>query len=292
MLSDEQINKLKALISMVDEPDETIYKVLRKQIINYKKDAYRELENAWVNTNDIFVANRLEELISEVNFIDVEEKIKSWLEKKDNDIITAMLSINQLEYPDANENELRKHIELIKKDTWLEINDNLTALEKIKVINHVFYVVHKFYSPKLVNKTVSSFFLSNLIITKTGNPTSLGLVYLAVVQSIKLPIFGIDFPEHLILTYLDDSFFSKNIKEYTRSDIMFYINPFNKGSVFTYNEIELYLKQMKLKNSDAFYLPAGNKTLIKRYLNELKTAYSENNQTKKSKQIIRLLKYF
>ena len=42
--------------------------------------------------------------------------------------------INKFQYPDIKEDEVIEKIDQIKKDIWLEINENLTALEKVKII--------------------------------------------------------------------------------------------------------------------------------------------------------------
>ena len=43
------------------------------------------------------------------------------------------------------EKKLTNHIKQIVQDVWLELNDNLTALEKVKVLNRIIFDVHGFY---------------------------------------------------------------------------------------------------------------------------------------------------
>jgi hypothetical protein len=55
---------------------------------------------------------------------------------------------------------------------------------------------------------------------------------------------------------------------------LFYLNPFNKGAVFTKNEIELYIKQMKLNLEPAYFMPCSNIVIIRRLINGLVETYS------------------
>ncbi len=292
MLSEDQEKTLRALISMIDEPDEKIYDTLKKQVLSYNIDAFPILENAWMTANDILVSSRLEELMEEVNFSYVYENLKSWVLNDGNDLLKPMLLINRLEDPDVDINLIEKNIQTLVKDAWLELNDNLTALEKINVLNHIFYVVHKYTSPKVSDDAVLPFFLSYLLENKTGNPSSMGILYIMVAQFLNIPVFGVNLPGHLIVAYVNDKFFLKEIHEYSSADIGFYINPFNKGAVFTRNEIDLYIKQLKIDVKETYYLPASNKQIIHRYLKELHKSYKNHKKTTKQHFLKQLLELF
>ena len=38
---------------------------------------------------------------------------------------------------------INEQIETIRKDVWIEINSNLTALEKVKILNYILFDLHK-----------------------------------------------------------------------------------------------------------------------------------------------------
>jgi regulator of sirC expression with transglutaminase-like and TPR domain len=172
------------------------------------------------------------------------------------------------------------------------MNENLTALEKIKVLNHIFFSVHKFNAESEGNDSVQHFFLSDLMDRKEGNATSMAMLYLSIAQYLKLPVFGVNLPGHLILAFTDDRHALKDHDSYARDDVLFYINPFNGGAVFTENEIDLYINQVKLESKENYYLPATNRTVVNRYLKELAKAYKREENAGKSERIDRLLELF
>lgn len=292
MLTKSRLNSLKALISMVDEPDEKVYFSLKNQVLSYEEDALPTIEEAWMAATDILVASRLEELIGEINFRILYNRLSSWIAGGSKDLIKAMFLINRLEHSSFKENIYQNKIEHLYKDAWLEMNDNLTALEKTKVLNHIFFTVHKYKGNYENTSDVQDFLISHLLETKEGNPTSIGILYLSIAQYLKLPVFGVNLPGHLILSYLDDRYFLKQNDTYNRDDILFYINPFNNGAVFTESEIDLYIKQMKLTKEEHYFLPTSNKQIIIRYLRELQISYSRENNEQQNNKINKLLELF
>lgn len=277
---------------MVDEPDDKVYLSLKNQVLSFEEDALPTIEEAWMAATDLLVASRLEELIEEINFRMVYNRLSTWIEEGSKDLIKAMFLINRLANSSFNESLYQANIEHLFKDAWLEMNDNLTALEKTKVLNHIFFSVHKYKSNSDSHNNVQDFFISHLLETKEGNPTSMGILYLSIAQYLKLPVFGVNLPGHLILTFLDDRHFLKKDINYVREDVLFYINPFNSGAVFTESEIDLYIKQVKLNSKEHYFLPTSNQQIIKRYLRELQKAYSRDNNELQSNYINKLLELF
>jgi regulator of sirC expression with transglutaminase-like and TPR domain len=292
MIKESGLKALHALISMMDEPDETVYSSLKDQVLIYHEEVLPILEEAWMAATDLLVVERIEELIEEVNFRFVYNGLANWKEAGANDLQTAMLLINKLGVSDFQESEYKKSIAQLYKDSWLEMNENLTALEKIKVLNHIFFSVHKFNSELEGDDAIQNFFLSELLETKEGNSTSLGMLYLSIAQNLKLPVFGVNLPGHLILAYTDDRHVLKDHDSYVRDDVLFYINPFNGGAVFTENEIELYVNQVKLESKENYFLPATNMTVVNRYLKELAKVYKREENTDKFERVNRLLELF
>ena len=45
---------------------------------------------------------------------------------------------------DIDEELIHKTINQLKQDTWLELNENLTALEQVNVLNRIFFEIHDY----------------------------------------------------------------------------------------------------------------------------------------------------
>jgi len=283
-------NELDALISLIDEPDREMYLTIREKISGYGKEAIPRLEEAWLHSENPESAERLEHIIDEIRFNDLYHELKSWADFQNNDLLKAFLLISKFRFPDLDEDKYISEFERLKQDVWLEINDNLTALEKIKVINHVLFEIHQFkgQSPKQ-KSSLNTYFLNELLDSKTGNALTLGMLYMTIAQQLRIPIFGIDLPDHFILAYMDDSMPAKEIEDFMEDEVLFYLNALNKGAVFTQNEIELYLKQMKLEINEAYFRPCSNKSIIRRLITEIADTYILENMPEKADTLNLLL---
>ena len=176
-----------------------------------------------------------------------------------------------------NDGVLTKQIEQMKMDIWLELNENLTALENVKVMNHIFFSIHHFEGNKFNPGDPQHSYLNILLETHKGNPLSIGILYLILAQKLKLPLAGVNLPRHFILAYLTES----AIPFSTAEDVLFYINPFNEGAVFTRREIELFIRQLKIKPKISFFTPSTNLEIMQRLLQNLKFAYQRSGEPDK-----------
>jgi regulator of sirC expression with transglutaminase-like and TPR domain len=287
-MEEKQDNKeLQALVRLLDEPDEVIFKTIHDRIFAHGKEAVPVLENVWESSFDPVIQRRIEDLIHQIQLDGLKHELMSWSQFQHHDLLQGALLVTRFQYPDLDENALMKKIGQITQDIWLELNQNLTGLEKVKVINHILFDIHKF-SGNIANiLSVDNYYLNNLMDTKKGSPLSLGIIYIAIAQSLKIPVFGVDLPRHFVLAYTDEIML--DLRDAPEGDVMFYINPFNKGAVFTRNEIDQFVKQLKLEKKDSYFIPCDNKTIIRRMINELINIHDQAGNPAKRDEMQELL---
>jgi len=280
--------EISALIALLDDPDKNVFEAIRKKLSQLGSEIIPQLEQAWETSLDNLFQTRIENIIHEIHFTDIKEKLKAWDKKGNHDLLEGAYIISKLQYPDINYNQIIESIEKIKKDIWLEINNNLTALEKIKIVNHIIFDVHKFSRSKSYQYSAQSFFLNQLLDTKKGSPIILAILFAGICQQLEIPIYGVALPKNFILCYQDKN---KNIFENeTSENVLFYINPFNKGVVFGKKEIDLFIKQQKLENKEVYFQPCSNKDTLMHLINEVIAFYENNGDKTKAKEYHLLLK--
>jgi len=287
MMDPTEHKELDALISMLDEPDTSVFGQIRGKIFSYGSDAIPLLEDAWENAFDALIQQRIENIIHDIQLDDLYSELHSWSRFGYADLLKGFLLLSKFQYPDLDEDKMIKDIGRISQDVWLELNQDLTALEKVKVINHILFDIHKFKGNKANIQSPDNYYLKNVLETKKGNPVSLGLIFIIIAQSLKIPIYGVDLPRHFILAYNDAGGGDADISS---EKVLFYINPFNKGALFTRNEIELFIKQMDLEPKDSYFQSCDNVTIIKRVMNELIVAYEKAGNKEKMEELKLLMK--
>jgi regulator of sirC expression with transglutaminase-like and TPR domain len=282
-------NELKAILTLLEDPDKEIFEVVYKSLMDKGLDIIPDLEKAWEGSDNSFIQNRIEDIIHKIQLNFIHHGISNWIKDGASDLIEGAYLVARYQYPDLGLFEILNPIERIKHDAWLEINDKLTALEKVRILNHIIFDVHKFSANTTNYYSPQNSYINQVIFSKKGNPISLGIIYAAVAQKIGLPIYGFNLPKNFILAYKDE--FSEILNPSSKNeDILFYINPFNRGSVLGRKEIDYFLKQQNITPNEIFYQSCSNVDIIQRLLLNLIYSYEKLGYQGKIKDLKDLLK--
>ena len=264
---------LRAMILLLEDPDEHVFTEIRGQLLSMGNEVIPALENIWESTFNNTLQSRIEDIIQKIQFNSTSEELKLWAATGGIDLLQGTILIARYQYPDLDEEHIRNQIEMIRKDVWLELNPNLTAFEKVRVINHILFDVYHFTGNTSNYHAPQNSYINNVLESHRGNPLLLSILYSCVAQGLNIPIYGVNLPEHFILAYRDEFIIRDSEEE--EEPILFYINPFSKGAVFSRREIDTFLKQLKLEPNRIFYESCSNVEIIKRQIRNLITAYEK-----------------
>lgn len=279
-----------ALITLLDDPDEMIFTQVKGKFISFGKDVIPQLEAAWEDCFDEFMQKRIEAIIHTIRFEAIARALKDWAKDESQDLLKGILIVSRYQYPDLDEERLRKQLAQIKQDVWLELNDDLTALEKIKIINHILFDVHRFRGNTENYHSPSNSYLNTVLETRQGNPISLCILYMILCRDLGIPVSGVDLPLHFILAYIDDMPSFLNFTEGGEPDnILFYINPFSNGIIFSKNDIDQFLNQQNIEPTARYYKPCTNVDIMKRVLRNLIYSFEKEQKEDKAEELKLLL---
>lgn len=275
-----------ALITLLDDPDEVIYYQVKDRFVVLGPPAIPHLETAWENSFDAIMQKRIETIIHTIQFETLQKALKNWAKTDQDDLLKGVLILARYQYPDLDENKIRKQLATIKQDVWLELHEDLTALEKVKIINHILFEIHQFSGNITNYHAPQNSFLNNVLESKKGNPLMLSVVYLLICIELKIPVYGINLPQHFVLAYLNEEANLIDVNNKSLSNnILFYINPFSKGLLFNQKDIDQFLKQLNLDLEPKYYLPCNNIDIIKRCINNLIFSYEKLGYIEKVEEL-------
>lgn len=277
-------SELDALISMLDEPNDLVYKKVRERILDYGINAVAQLEKSWDNSFDNLLQDRIGEIIHILRKNYLKTELTEWKNNDRFNLLRGFYLASKFAYPEITYPEISEKVEKIVRDIWLELNNNLTALEKIKVLNHIFFDIYGFSGSKGKNDPPENLFINRILESKTGNDLTIGILMIILSQKLDMPVYGVNLPQHFILAYADEiheNLFSNP----DENEILFYINPFNKGTVFTRREIEVFIKHLKLKPSSAFYTPCDNIAILRRLFDSIILSYRKQGRLDKAGEL-------
>jgi regulator of sirC expression with transglutaminase-like and TPR domain len=283
----QEEKSLRAMILLLEDPDEEIFTEIRERLLSLGNEVIPALEDVWESTFNSTLQGRIEDIIQTIQFNATREELKLWAATGGIDLLQGTLLIARYQYPDLDEDSVRQQIEQIRKDIWLELNPNLTAFEKVRVINHILFDVHNFTGNTSNYHAPQNSYINNVLESHRGNPLLLSILYSCIAQGLNIPIFGVNLPEHFILAYLDE--YALPTSEDEEEAILFYINPFSKGAVFSRREIDTFLKQLKLEPNRIFYESCSNVEIIQRQLRNLIASYEKLGYPAKVEDLKELL---
>jgi regulator of sirC expression with transglutaminase-like and TPR domain len=111
-------------------------------------------------------------------------------------------------------------------------------------------------------------------------------------QELDIPVFGVNLPEHFILCYQHSRQSPHFDYAYPDANILFYINAFSRGTIFGKEEVDSFLKKLKIEPLPVFYEPCSNTEIIKRILRNLHFSFEKLGDVDRVAEINLLLGVF
>lgn len=281
--------EINALIQLLDDPDRQVFEVVSTKILDYGQQIVPNLEASWEASQDEAVQERIEELIHRVNFIELKKEITDWAGNISPNLLRGLFLMCKYRFSHIDENSSRKTLKSIYQSAWLELNNYLSPIEQINVINSIIYSMYKFTCEGISVNTINHFFINTVIESRKTNIISLGCLYIILCELLDIPVFAVNIPNQFILAFFDNAYDFRQPGADATKKILFYIDPVN-GSVYTENDVEAYLKKIHDPSNTSFREPQSNKQIMLRYLNELIQCYSTNDMiNEKEKELLELI---
>ncbi|HPE77030.1 MAG TPA: transglutaminase family protein [Draconibacterium sp.] len=286
--------KINALIELLDDPDLTVFELVEKELLKETDKIIPKLEQKWESSFDVFCQERIENIIQNLQFKQTTRLLKQWLKEsqEERDLFTGFLIIDRFQYPDVNPLNIRLKLENIRKKIWLELNNSLTLLEKITILNHFLFNLNEFSINFKNIHSPQNCFLNQMLDTKKGNPVSISIFYTIVARMLDLPAQFIDFPKNPLVAIVDAKLARKVHGNDVKSDVLFYINPSNKGSITSIKEIEYHLRTNNYFPLQHYTEPKSDVAFIKLLVESLELSYQSVNFMDKKERVKQLLRLF
>lgn len=268
--------ELKALVSLLDDDDQQVVAHVEGKILSIGKDVIPFLEHEWESNLNPTVQGRIEELIHTLQYDVLRDRLKKWYEGKEQDLLTGMWILATYQYPDLELEKLKQDLEQIYYETWLEFRPDLYPFDQVKVINSVLFNKLKFGANTKNFHSPGNSMINVVLESRKGNPITLCVIYMLVAQKLKLPVHGVNLPNLFILTYKDDNH-------------QFYINAFNRGLIFSKQDIENYIHELHLVPQPSFFEACSSLEIIRRALRNLVMSFEKIGEHAKANEVKVLL---
>lgn len=268
--------EIKALISLLDDDDTGILNHVENKILSIGKSIIPFLEDAWTSSFNPKLQSRIEDILHVLQFGLVKEKLQNWYQNEQDDLLKGLWILATYQYPDLNFEELQVKIEQLYFETWVTFQNVQHPIDQIRRLNSIFFEKLAFKANVNNFHSINNSMINQVLESKKGNPISLSVVYMLIAQKLKLPVFGVNLPNLFVLIYKSE-------------ELTFYINVFNKGIIFSKQDIDNYLKQLKLPQEEVFYSPCDNLAILRRMVHNMMQSFEHAAQGEKIPELIQLL---
>jgi regulator of sirC expression with transglutaminase-like and TPR domain len=268
--------EIRALVSLIGDDDLEVLDHVQSQIRALGDIAIPYLETEWEQNIQPNVQKRIEDIIHNLQYDQLARRLKIWADEGAEDLLYGMWLVATYQYPDLDLTKLRRTMDQLYYDTWLELRPELNPIDQITIINDVLFRKQKFTANTKNFHSPGNSMINIVLESKRGNPISLCVVYMLICQKMKLPVYGVNMPNLFLLTYKEDG-------------LQFYINAFSKGLTLTRKDIDNYLASLNLTPLPVFYEPCQNIDIVRRTLRNLIVSFEKANEEMKVEEVKRLL---
>jgi hypothetical protein len=279
-------NPIYSLISMLDEPDARLYEEISDSITNLGSGAIPVLEQFAENTFDPQILERIEELIHKIHSEGIINDIQRWKGSETHDLIQFLQILSKYHFRNLDMVQLNDRITAMQKAIWLEMNENLTSLECVRLVNHFVFRTWNLVPDSSNMLEADLFFLNKVLENKKVHPATLGALYLGICQRLTLPVFYVGLPENFILAYTSQPMFKP---QFIPGEILFYLNPLLEGVIFNKSEIERFLEKQEMTPKPHYFETTVNLRVALLMLREMQKIYHGNGDLGRMSDVQRMI---
>ena len=282
----QENREIKALLHLIDDPDEDVYNTVSDKILSLGKEIIPNLEQLSENLHNENTQERIEMLIHRVHFRELTNDFIQW-KNNPSDLMTGALIVARYNYPDLHAEQIQQEIEKLRRNTWLELNNYLTPIEIINVVNSIFFNYYKQKGTEISYEHPDQFLIHKTLENKKGNAIGNGIIYQILCQLLDIPVRAVNIPRQFLLGYFDDQYELLNPAGHPSEKIKFYIDALT-GQMYSHKDIEAYFKRLSVPPAPSHFRPMNNKKIIQFLLSELCKCYDDERNLYKMDELIAL----
>jgi hypothetical protein len=237
-----------SLLKLLEDPDENIYRVIKDKILDNGEMFKIYLENYHSLSMDELAIERSENLLDEISLNNLKLKLINYVDNKDSDLLDGVLLLETYFNRDIDTKQIKNDCEEIIHKVWLEINDGLTVLEKVRIINTILFQTYNFRKYPIGEFKQEYLSFTNFVSYKKYISPTISLLYCIIAERVNIPIYPIEIPGIFLVAYVNkeiaESVYKDNIEN--KNSIVFYIHPYDGGGLIDRRILEKYIKLQKM----------------------------------------------
>jgi hypothetical protein len=162
--------EINALLNLIEDPDDEIFQSITKRFVGFGTEVIPYLEDFKEGNEDEEQLQKIDQIISTISLTTLSTSIQQWKTEDQQDILEASTLLSIYINKEFNREEFLFEIEKLRKSIWLELNDYLTPLEEINVINKILFGYYQYKGLETNYSTEKQFDVGQLLKEKKPIP--------------------------------------------------------------------------------------------------------------------------
>lgn len=256
------LNELKALVSLLDDPDNTVQVMVQGRLKELGRRALPFLQEAQTEA-DSEMQRRISQVMQDLHFTEIEQHWKSIMRMPNAELEHGAFLLALHRFPNlsirAYQAKLDSMAERIRPKVEAATGVGKAFVLSTYVCNDLgFRGNNEFYSDP------NNSYINCVIDSRRGIPVTLCAVFILLGQRLGLPIFGVNMPAHFLAKYKD-----------SRHEVFFDI--FNGGNPIMKEQCIQFLLKAGIKPQAKYFQSANGQTILLRMICNL-LAVSQNEK--------------
>ncbi len=221
-------SELKSLLMLMDDPDKVVRNAVRDRLIERGEETVDLIERELIPDSSDEKREHYLSFLDDVKADIAMNKLSALIENPQPILDLGLFYVTKIADTSTDELLYFTTLESLSEEIGLEIGDDKTSVESVKIFNYIFFNRFKFHHTDTQMQYSESALIDRVLLSRGGNPVSISLAYFLLSRSVGLPVYPLCFPGGFVPVYLDNE-----------GKIVFYLNIFKQGSIF----LEETLKQ-------------------------------------------------
>jgi len=266
----------RALVSLLADDDQGVYKTVRQKIISEGPDCVTWLRPHTLS-NDPVLRRRAKEIVSHFARQTADTQLLAFClnQGEDFDLEQSVLLLSRTQYPEINPEAYSALLDDFTADLRDRLDLNGEPSHILRVINEYLFREQRFTGDETNFYDPDNSYFSKVIDRRIGNSISLSLIYLLLARRLRLPMAGIGLPGHFLCRYQS-------------SKAELYVDAFRGGRLLTKADCVKHVIQLRQRFDDSCLAPVSSRRILLRICANLHQIYT---QRKSAEQIERLQRY-
>jgi regulator of sirC expression with transglutaminase-like and TPR domain len=259
------ITRVKSLICLLDDEDDSIYLIARDHLISIGELALPLLESH-LHADEAVLQERVKEAYDVITSALLKEQIRAYREKykEEMNLEEGVFLIAKYGFPQIDMRTFSDLLNFFASELQERLDFADPPEEIVSKVGKYFSEEKGFSGSEIDYYDGDYHYLNKVIETKKGVPISLSVIYLLVLKRLNLPVKGIGMPGHFIIRY---EFGAKHVLA----------DPFHAGKILSLEDCKSYLNRMGFTFSSQYLDPVSDKQILERMIRNLILVFEKQN---------------